>query len=274
MTVSDYYLMCAPDYFTVSYIINPWMEGNINATALSAARTQWQALQRIITRHAAVELIAPQPDVPDLVFTANAGLVLGDTVVLSHFRHPERQREEPYFAEWFAAHGFAVQTMPADVPFEGAGDALFDRAQPWLWFGHGHRSVAAAGSLISAWLDVEVVPLQLVDRRFYHLDTCFCPLSGGYVLYYPPAFAAESQATIAARVAPDKLIALQEEDALHFAGNAVNIGSTVILHYATSALVEHLHSHGFTVIQTPLGEFMKAGGAAKCLTLRLNEPRL
>ena len=113
--------------------------------------------------------------------------------------------------------------------------------------------------------------LKLVDTRFYHLDTCFCPLEGGFLLYYPPAFDDDSRAEIERRVPAARRIAIAEEDALAFACNAVGIDSTVIVNRATPALARTLARDGFEVVQTPLSEFMKAGGSAKCLTLRLDE---
>lgn len=162
--------------------------------------------------------------------------------------------------------------MPRDVPFEGAGDALFDRAEPWLWMAHGHRSISGAREVLYERLGVDAVTLKLVDTRFYHLDTCFCPLEGGYLLYYPPAFDEPSREVIEKRVPAARRIAIDEEDALAFACNAVNIDETVIVNHATPAFVKALSAKGFRVIQTPLNEFMKAGGSAKCLTLRLDEP--
>lgn len=265
------YLMCPPTFFDISYIINPWMEGHIHDITSERVQQQWQALYQSLATYAQVELLTPQPGVPDLPFTANAGLPLGDRVVLSRFRYPERQREEPIFAEWFQAHGYTVYTLPSTVAFEGAGDSLFDRALPLLWGGYGFRSALPAYDYIAQWLDVEVVPLQLIDQRFYHLDTCFCPLTDGYLLYYPPAFTSESQQAIAQRVPAAKRIVVGPEDAGNFACNAVNIGTTIIINRASPLLREHLAACGFSVIETELSEFLKAGGAAKCLTLRLNE---
>ena len=116
------------------------------------------------------------------------GLVLGQNVVLSRFFHKERQGEEPFFKQWFEQQGHTVYELPKDLPFEGAGDALFDREGRWLWAGYGFRSELDSHPLIAKWLDVEVLSLRLMDERFYHLDTCFCPLANGYLLYYPPAF--------------------------------------------------------------------------------------
>ena len=264
--------MCPPEYFNVAYIINPWMHGNLRKIDNAVAKQQWRSLYDVLTDHATVRLVLPQPGSPDMVFTANAGLVKGKRFIVSRFRYPERQAEEPYFGDWFMDRGYEVSLMPRDLPFEGAGDALFDRGADRLWMAHGHRSLSAAREVLAERLGIEVVILKLMDQRFYHLDTCFCPLEGGYVMYYPPAFDPESRASIEASIPGDKRIAIGEEDALAFACNAVNIASTVVVNRATPAFVKALARRGFEVVQTPLSEFMKAGGSAKCLTLRLDEP--
>jgi len=262
----------------VAYIINPWMHGNLRRIDNAVAKQQWRSLYDTLTDHATVRLVLPQPGSPDMVFTANAGLVKGKHFIVSRFRYPERQYEEPYFADWFMDRGYDVSLMPRDVPFEGAGDALFDRGTKdrgraeLLWMAHGHRSISAARDVLHDRLGVEVVTLKLVDQRFYHLDTCFCPLEGGAVMYFPPAFDDESRAVIEARVPASKRIAIDEEDALAFACNAVNIDDKVVVNRATPAFVKALAAKKLEVIQTPLSEFMKAGGSAKCLTLRLDEP--
>ena len=266
------FLMCPPEYFTVVYIINPWMHGNLRKIDNAVARQQWRALYDTLTDHATVRLVLPQPGSPDMVFTANAGLVKGRDFIVSRFRYPERQYEEPYFTDWFMDRGYNVSLMPRDVPFEGAGDALFDRGDGTLWMAHGHRSISAARDVLHERLGVEVATLKLVDQRFYHLDTCFCPLEGGHAMYFPPAFDEASRALIEKRVPATKRIAIDEEDALAFACNAVNIDDTVVVNRATPAFVRALGAKGFEVVQTPLSEFMKAGGSAKCLTLRLDEP--
>jgi N-dimethylarginine dimethylaminohydrolase len=271
--MNDRILMCAPDHFDVAYVINPWMEGNVARCCGSAASRQWDALAAMIGRVAQVERIAPAAGVPDMVFTANAGLVLGDRFVLSRFRHPERQAEEPHFAKWFADYGFNVLTLPQEMWFEGAGDALLDRQLPLLWLGYGHRSSKECAPLLARFLDIEVQPLRLVNERFYHLDTCFCPLDGGYLMYYPDAFDAVSQARILARVPADRRIVVSHDDAFNFACNAVNTAGHIFLNRASNALVAELQSRGFAVPQTDLSEFMKAGGSAKCLTLKLTEER-
>ena len=272
MTSSLRFLMCPPDLYDVDYVINPWMEGNIHKSSRERAVEQWQKLHYILKDRALVDLVEPQPGWPDMVFTANAGLVLGKNVVLSRFYHKERQGEEPFFKQWFESQGYTVYELPKDLPFEGAGDALLDREGRWLWAGYGFRSELDSHPYLAKWLDIEVVSLRLMDERFYHLDTCFCPLNGGYLLYYPPAFDSYSNRLIEMRVPAEKRIAIEEADAVTFACNAVNVDNVVVMNGASDSLKASLASAGFEVIETPLTEFLKAGGAAKCLTLRVTEP--
>ena len=266
------FLMCSPEHYDVDYVINPWMEGNIHKSSQGRAVEQWQKLYHVLKDNAIVNLVPPEKGWPDMVFTANAGLVLGETAVLSRFLHKERQGEEPYFKKWFEDNGFTVYELPQDLPFEGAGDALLDREGRWLWAGYGFRSELDSHPYLAKWLDIEVLSLRLIDERFYHLDTCFCPLANGYLLYYPDAFDSYSNRLIEMRVASEKLIAIEEADAVNFACNAVNVESIVIMNKASDALKARLAEVDFQVIETPLTEFLKAGGAAKCLTLRVNEP--
>lgn len=268
------FLMCPPDHYDVDYVINPWMEGNIHKSSQERAIEQWQSLYGIIKSRARVDLVTPAKGWPDMVFTANAGLVLDKTVVLSRFFHKERQGEEPYFKAWFEENGFTVKELPKELPFEGAGDALLDREGRWLWAGYGFRSELDSHGYLAEWLDIEVLSLHLVDERFYHLDTCFCPLEGGYLLYYPEAFDSYSNQLIERRVPAEKRITMGEADAVNFSCNAVNIRDVVIMNKASEELRGKLAAAGFEVVETPLTEFLKAGGASKCLTLRVNEPIL
>ena len=265
-------LMCRPEHFEVRYVINPWMEGEESRLRPDLAHSQWQALHEAVSQHADVALIEHAQGWPDMTFTANAAIVRENTAVISRFRHRERRGEEPYFAAWFDNAGFDVVTPSWDLSFEGAGDALLDRASPLLWMGYGHRTDTRAADFLEDELNVEVEPLKLMDPRFYHLDTCFCPLEDGYLLYYPLAFDRSSKRRIEARVPAIRRIAVEEVDALSFACNAVNIGDVVILNAASISLSRALSARGFRTQRVPLGEFMRAGGAAKCLTLRLDEP--
>jgi ornithine--oxo-acid transaminase len=247
------------------------MVGNVNRSSRQSATDQWTLLHRALGKIADVLLVEPQPGCPDMVFTANAGLVYDGIVALSSFYHPERQGEEPHFRRWFQKSGFTVCDVPRVTPFEGEGDALFEPDGSRLWAGHGPRTGQNSHHhLMNLW-NIEIVSLRLVDPRFYHLDTCFCPLSNGEVMYYPSAFDAESKKRIERRYPKAKRIRVSEADALRFACNAINIGKTILLNQIGPELLVQLQSLGYEVVQVDLTEFMKAGGAAKCLVLRLSE---
>lgn len=265
------FLMCLPELYDVNYVINPWMEGNVHGSCRERAMAQWKQLHHALTELAQVELVEPQPGSPDMVFTANAGLVHRGVVALSSFLHPERQGEEPHFRKWFDESGFSVREMPRSTPFEGEGDALFEVDGSCLWAGHGIRTRQSSHHRLSETWNVDVKSLRLVDPRFYHLDTCFCPLFCGYVMYFPAAFDAESLASIEAHYPEETRIRVCEADALRFACNAVNVGRTIVLNEISDGLRDHLQALGFRVVQVMLTEFLKAGGAAKCLALRLSE---
>ena len=161
------------------------------------------------------------------------------------FFHPERQGEEPFFKAWFEQNGFTVHELPQDLPFEGAGDALFDREGRWLWAGYGFRSELDSHPYIAKWLDTEVLSLRLIDNRFYHLDTCFCPLANGYLLYYPDAFDSYSNRLIEMRVPEEKRIVVEEPDAVTFACNTVNINDVVIMNNISKDLEQRITAKGF-----------------------------
>jgi ornithine--oxo-acid transaminase len=262
-------LMCVPKLYEVSYVINPWMKGNLGNSSRRRALQQWEDLYTVLSGLADIHLVEPIAGSPDMVFTANAGLARDGVVAISSFYHPERQGEEPHFREWFRKAGYAVVDLPRDTPFEGEGDALFSADGSLLWAGHGTRTLEASHSALQKLWDVEVVSLRLIDPRFYHLDTCFAPLEDGSLLYYPPAFDEESLRKIEAVYPAEKRIAVREEDAVVFACNAVNLGKTIVLNYVSSELEQELRSRGFEVIQVGLDEFLKAGGAAKCLVMKL-----
>ena len=267
-----HYLLCTPTYFGVEYVINPWMLGNVGKVGADAG-AQWDALYRLLTETlgVTVELVAPQPGLPDMVFTANAGLVRGAVAVPSRFRFPERQREEPYFHAWFRDNGFTLQEIPEGIAFEGEGDALFDGADPGLlWAADGFRTDPASHPYLSEIFGVATVSLKLADTRYYHLDTCFAPLPGGFYLLYLPAFDERSRETLRDHIPETHRLALSDEDAAAFACNAVPIGDhALVMNAATPELTAWLRERSFTIYTTPLDEFMKAGGAAKCLCLRL-----
>jgi N-dimethylarginine dimethylaminohydrolase len=258
--------MCPPDYYGIEYEINPWMDMSRQAEHAVAVE-QWRRLyDLILDAGARVSLLPTVKGLPDLVFTANAGMIYGNKALVSRFRHRQRQGEEPYNRRWFAENGFEVVEVPEHFSFEGAGDALF--CGDTLFAGYRMRSDAAGNQAVGKMLGVRVIPVELIDSRYYHLDTCFCPLADGNAIWYPPAFDDYGQRAIREHV--PELITVEQAEAERFACNAVVIGRLVITNTGCDRLHDALADRGFTPLATPLGEFVKAGGSAKCLTLRLD----
>ncbi|WP_333737407.1 dimethylargininase [Streptomyces sp. IBSBF 2806] len=257
--------MCPPTWFTVDYSINVWMRPEIPVDTALAVR-QWERLRDIYQDLGhTVELLDPLPGLPDLVFTANAGIVLGGKALVSRFRNPERRGEEPAFLKWFEQRGFA--TRQADSVNEGEGDFLV--LDQCILSGSGFRSDPASGAEVAEAFGRTVVGLTLVDPRFYHLDTAIAVLDGRRIAYYPQAFSPESRATLR-ELFPDAVLA-DEDDAAAFGLNAMSDGRTVVLAKAAARLGAQIRERGFDVIGTDVTEFLKGGGGVKCLTLELRD---
>jgi N-dimethylarginine dimethylaminohydrolase len=258
-------LMCRPDHFGVEYEINPWMHVD-NQVDRTRAAQQWEALRRTYVELGQdVVLAEPVPGLPDMVFTANAGVVWDGRAVLSRFHHAERQGEEVYWDAAFAAQGLEVVRPPREMSFEGAGDALF--VGDTLFAGYGFRTDRDAHRFVAKTLGVDVVSLELVDPRFYHLDTCFCPLNERTVIFAPEAFSPRSARIIRKLVA--HVIEVPADVAAGFACNAIAVGSRVISSTAAEHLGPQLHAEGFDTMALPMTEFMKSGGGVRCLSLPL-----
>lgn len=259
-------LMCPPDFYGIEYEINPWMSRSRQSDA-EQSRQQWKALHDALEAVGAeIQLLTPVKGLPDFVFTANAGLVWRDKVFLSQFRHAARQGESVLDDEWFQSQGFETISLPPDWNFEGAGDALF--CGETLYAGYLIRSDAKAMQWIAGKMGCRVIPLQLIDNYYYHLDTCFCPLAEDLALYFPAAFDEYGRKALQQHI--PNLIPVDAEEARRFACNAVVVGKHVMLNTGCPQLEADLRAHGFEPHPTELGEFIKAGGSAKCLTLRLD----
>ena len=232
-------LMCPLDHFGVRYAINPWMDPpswTRNDQALTAAsHHEWRALRdTLVSLGASIELVPAAATVPDLVFTANAAVVLDRRALLARFRHPERQKEEIHFETTFRAlqrRGLidCMDKLPDGVALEGAGDCVWDVRRNQFWLGYGPRSDAAAEQIIKEAFDVEVVALELANPRFYHMDTALCPLSRGDVMFVPDAFTKKGKAAIYDQVSACQRIVVDVEDACRLAANAVRIGDTLVM---------------------------------------------
>ena len=274
-------LMTDPAWFDVSYEINPWMRPKVwraDAGAHGrAARSAFEALhEALILAGAAVEVIEGTSGLPDMVFPANAAVVLDRRALLGRFRPLERRGEEQQFLDAFRrlqARGLLddVRQLRRGCWQEGAGDCIWDARRGLFWAGYGQRSTLAAAHAVGAHFGRHVVALELASPRFYHLDTCFCPLAGGEVLYYPPAFTREALALISERIAHDQLIVASDEDAARLCVNAVSIGDAIVMANAPDALRKRLEERGYRVLEVDLAPFILSGGAAFCMTLRLNQ---
>jgi N-dimethylarginine dimethylaminohydrolase len=259
-------LMCPPEFYGIEYEINPWMNRERQVDHALAMR-QWTDLHNLLVDAGAkVSLLTPVAGLPDLVFTANAALIYRETAILSRFLHKQRQGEETHDARWLADHGFHVLRLPEKMYFEGAGDALF--CGDTLLAGYRIRSNARAQQEVGKLVGARVIPLELVDDHYYHLDTCFCPLAEGEAIYFPGALDDYGRRALAEAV--PALIEVEAEEATSFACNAVVVGRTVVTNTGCPQLHAALRLRGYEPREAPLGEFVKAGGSAKCLTLRLD----
>jgi N-dimethylarginine dimethylaminohydrolase len=258
-------LLCPPDHYGIEYEINPWMDRTRGANH-ALAMAQWQRLRDTLrSLGCVVELVKPRPALPDMVFTANAGLVVGPRFISSSFRHKERQGETAFYEQWFAEHGYEVVRLPEKRIFEGEGDALF--SGDVLFCGYRFRSDIRSHQWLGDLLKCLVISVELVDARFYHLDTCFCPLSDGLAMWHPAAFDHYGQKAIRQHV--EELIEVSPDEATRFACNAVVLGRDIVLPDGCAKLHAALSARAYRCHELAMSEFIKAGGACKCLTLFL-----
>lgn len=262
------YLMCPPDYFGVFYEINPWMHTE-NAADKDLAQEQWHNLVANLRRAGAtVKTMEPVKALPDLVFTANAGLVDGHRFIPSRFKYPERQPEVLYNNEWFGSHDFEITEFSSDpnLYFEGCGDAFMVRGQ--LVAGYGFRTELAAHAALAKKLGVGYHSIKLVDARLYHMDISFCPLDDRHAIIAPVVWDRKSCEGLD-RLIPEPLV-LELDEALTFCANSVVVGKTVIMPHCPPRVGRILHKWGYEVCVSPVTEFIKAGGGVRCLTLALD----
>ncbi len=258
--------MCMPTYFAIAYEINLWM--NINNPANTAlAHKQWDILyESIIGAGAEVYLINPENGLPDMVFTANAGLVKDNNVILSRFMHRERQGESKYYEKWFTEHGYHCHSIPAGSAFEGAGDAVFYKDQ--LLLGYGFRTDISSHHHVGKIMEISYSSLELTDAHFYHLDTCLQYFEDiNLIIYYPDAFSLESRKKI--EDLPSDILRLSKEDAFSFVCNSVCINKNMLLYHCSEALADELKKYSMNPISIDTSEFMKSGGSVRCMVLAL-----
>ena len=273
-----------PGFFDRTYVINPHMAGEVDR---ERARTQWEQLRAVYERHAADvrvldpatvqgrvdgTAVLPPTDQPDMVFVANHAVptAAGDELVPARMSTPERADEPTYFGAWAHQQGYGVRSAPT-ARFEGAGDAIWHPGRRLLWGGHGVRTDREAYGELATRLDTPVVPLELTDERYFHLDICLLPLSETTALVQPDAFTDESKARIEA-VFETVLEAPVEETLDGFAVNGEVLDGTVITGTGVPETTALLEANGYDVVSVETSEFLKAGGSVGCLTLRLGRP--
>ncbi|GAB4586474.1 dimethylargininase [Nocardia sp. IFM 10818] len=258
------YLMCRPDHFDVTYVINPWMDASTPVDR-ALALAQWENLRATYERHGhRVEVIDGVPGLPDMVFAANGGLVIGDRAISARFANPERTAEGPAYHDWMSARG-RYQLTAASETNEGEGDFAVTRDH--ILAGTGFRTSRTAHEEVAEFFGLPVISLDLIDPRFYHLDTAVMVLDDT-IAYYPAAFSGES-ARLLARMYPDAIIAT-EADAEVLGLNGVCDGYNVFLSDRATTLPDQLRARGYNPIGIDLSELLRAGGSVKCCTLELH----
>jgi N-dimethylarginine dimethylaminohydrolase len=258
------YLMCPPEYFAVTYAINPWMNP-AEPVDRDRALAQWRDLRDTFVRLGhTVHTITPEPGLPDMVFAANGGTVIGGRALGARFRHPERQQEAAAYLRWFQQNGFAGAALSSQV-HEGEGDIVF--AGGTVLAGYGFRSDEAAAAEVTSAFGLPVISLRLTDPRFYHLDTALAVLDDTTAACYPAAFDAAGRAALASRF--PELIEASEADAAVLGLNAVSDGRHVVLPVQAAGLTAKLAAAGFEPVPVDMSELRKAGGGPKCCTLEL-----
>ncbi|HUG86310.1 MAG TPA: arginine deiminase-related protein [Euzebya sp.] len=264
MTWGHRYLMCPPDHFEVTYAITPWMGGTVDR---DRAQRQWHEMVATLRMAGAVvEVIEPVTGLPDMVFTANAGVVDGTTFVPGAMRHPERRGETEHFRRWAAGQGMAIAPLSDAALLEGLGDCM--PLGDALVVGHGGRSNLHAHRDLTALTGRRVIGVALADPRWYHVDLTLCPLDDRRAIVHPAAYDAAGARQVMASI-PEPLV-LTEAEAATFAANAVVVGSTVIMPACPPRIGARLEAWGYDVVVVDVSEFTKAGGAVRCLTLPLD----
>lgn len=265
MRILKQILMCPPSYFGVNYEINPWMHKN-QPPDFKKAQEQWKALYTTLKGWGLqIHLIEAKPNLPDMVFTANGGLIIEGKAILTQFKHQERQGEMEFFKKYFEQLGLEIISLQGNYSFEGEGDALFFKNS--LIAGYRSRSDIHVHQEISKIMDRPVISVELVSPDFYHLDTCFCPLDDQNAFYYPGAFDEYGQKALK-RLIPN-LIEVSQEDASSFCCNAVIVGKNIVLNRCSKKLQSALHDLGYSPHCLEFDQFIKAGGSGKCMVLSL-----
>ena len=272
-------LVVQPRFFTVSYAINPYMkdeQGALKKVDTSLALDQWKNLIKAFELSGLdVQVLDGRASFPDMVFAANQSFPFWNAqsktyeVILSNMNHQERKGEVPFFADWFASQNYKIHSLPHDMIFEGTGDALLDPVRPLIWCGFGYRTSPQTLARISEITKTDLIPLELKNPYFYHLDTCFAPLTEHSAVVVKEAFTDEGLALL--QTAFEQLIYCSMDEAQKSLGANLFCpnGRDIFIDQANHQLIEELQVLGFRIQTLQTSEFIKSGGSVFCLKLHL-----
>jgi N-dimethylarginine dimethylaminohydrolase len=259
-------LMCRPTNFQVSYVINPWMKpGSVNS---QNALSQWQELKKALnSQNIEVETIIQDTTLPDMVFAADQAIIKNNNLVLSNFHYKERRGEKKHYQGWFEQQGFNIKQLPKNYYFEGSGECIWFGQT--LFVGTGFRNSPHVCRFLGKYLEVEAICLELVNPRYYHLDTCLFVLNETTAFYYPQAFSLKSKRLLKKMI--PNLISFTEEEVNNFAANSLATDHHVVVQTGNASFTRQIKDLGYTPVEVNVSEFMKSGGGIHCLTQVLKE---
>lgn len=263
-------LMCKPSFFRVDYQINPWMKpGSVNQVK---ALEQWQNLVDVYQKHGIdVTILDQKESFPDMVFAADQGLIIENlnkdkrSLILSNFRYPQRQGESQVYANWFKENNLQIKNLPEELFFEGGGELLYWKQKYFI--GQGFRNSSNIANYLQQNFELDLISLDLINDKFYHLDTCMFVLNDETVFYYPPAFSEISIKKIKSLI--KNPIQFTAEEVQNFAANSVLSQETVFVQAGSPSFVKKLEDLGYKIVQVDVSEFVKSGGGIHCLTFEL-----
>ena len=262
-------LMCEPKFFRVDYQINPWMK--LGSVDQKNALKQWQNLVEIYQKNEIeVTILNQQENLPDMVFVADQGLIINNsnkkkTLLLSNFRYSQRQGESKIYADWFEKNNFEIKTLPKEIFFEGGGELLYWNEKYFI--GQGFRNSNNVASYLQQNFGLDLIGLDLINDKFYHLDTCMFVLNDETIFYYPPAFSEDSIKIIKSLITNP--IEFEKEEVMNFAANSVLSGKKVFVQSGNHSFIKKLKDFGYEAIEIDVSEFVKSGGGIHCLTFEL-----
>lgn len=259
-------LLCPPTFFDIEYAINPWMDIDTKINSQKVWH-EFETLKNIYRKIGVTfDELSPTKGLPDQVFTTDIGVPLGKLFVRSNFKYGQRKPESFIGSEYFENKGYAIFTIPPSISYEGEGDLI--KMEDTFYMGWGQRTSYEAAEYLSIALRHEVIPIKLINPSFFHLDTCFAPLTKDTAIYYPGAFSFEGTQILASHF--EDLIPIEKKDADAFACNVIIIGKNIIMHNGLSSkLSAIIESYGFTIYGLDMTEYLKGGGSVKCVSLQI-----